>query len=122
MFLSLLVLFILNRIGIETYNACTQKYVLTGRPSGVGEPPVVVNPAYNLQEEVLALRAAPLITDDELDTQLEIGELFKCIVLLMMPLWLLKGVESLNPNTSRLNEAVNSTADHKMTDPHYSVG
>jgi len=91
MFLSLLVLFILNRVGIETYNACTQEYVLTGRPSGVGETPVVVNPAYNLQEEVLALRAAPLITDDELDTQLEIGELFKCIVLLMMPLLVIEG-------------------------------
>jgi len=33
---------------------------------------VVVNPAYNIEEDVLALRAAPEITDDELDTQLEI--------------------------------------------------
>jgi len=84
MFLSLLVLFILNRIGIETYNTCTQEYVLTYRPRGVGETPLVVNPAYNLLEEVLSLRASPEITDDELDTQLEIGELFKRIVLLMI--------------------------------------
>jgi len=84
MFLSLLVLFILNRIGIETYNTCTQEYVLTGRPRGVGETPLGVNPAYHLEEDVLALRAAPEIADDELDTQLEIGELFKRMVLLMI--------------------------------------
>jgi len=52
---------------------------------------VVVTPAYNLQEEVLALRAAPEITDDELDTQLEIGMLFKRLVLLMIPLLLIEG-------------------------------
>jgi len=33
----------------------------------------VVNPANYLEEEVLELRAAPEITEDELDKQLEIG-------------------------------------------------
>jgi len=52
---------------------------------------VVVNPAYNIEEDVLALRAIPAITDDELDTQLEIGELYKRSVLLMMPLLVIEG-------------------------------
>jgi len=51
--------------------------VLSGRPRVGGEAPVVVNPAYNMQTEVLALRANSAITDDELDTQLEIGELLR---------------------------------------------
>jgi len=54
------------------------------RPTGVGETPLVVNPAYNIREEVLALRAALELTDDELDTQLEIGKLWKHIVLLTL--------------------------------------
>jgi len=36
--------------------------------------------------------------------------------------WLLKGVEFLNPSTSRLNKAPNGAADHIITDPHYLVG
>lgn len=46
---------------------------------------MVVNPAYTLEEDLLALRDALAITDDELDLQMEIGELLKRIVLLMIP-------------------------------------
>ena len=51
----------------------------------------------DLQEEVLALRASSAITDDELDAQLKIGELFKRTVLLMMPLLVIEGCRITNP-------------------------
>jgi len=58
---------------------------------------VVVNPANNL--DVLALRAAPEITDDELDTQLEIGELYKRIGLHMLPLLVIEGCRIHRPES-----------------------
>jgi len=72
---------------------------------------VVVNPAYNLEEDELALYVASELADDELDTQLEIGELFKRIVLLNMitPL-VIEGCRISKPeHLSSFRESVNSS-------------
>ena len=70
---------------LEVSHFSGKLYIPSARPRGGGETPVVVNTAYNLREEVLALRAAPENTDDEqLDIQLEIGKLFKGIVIFML--------------------------------------
>ena len=71
---------------------------------------MVVNPAYNLEEDELALYAASELTDDELDTQLEIGELFKRIVILMITPLVIEGCRISKPeHLSSIRESVNSS-------------
>ena len=68
--------------GTNILHNCT--HIFSAHPRSVSESHVVVNPAYQLQEDVLALQAAAGINDEDGDEHLEIGYFCKRLVIQMM--------------------------------------
>ena len=81
-FLNNIILYLNLTVVTGTNILHNSTHIFSAHPRGVSESHVVVNPAYQLQEDVLALHAAAGINDEDDDEHLEIGYFYKPNVLL----------------------------------------